>query len=87
MQKMLHPSDPWSTVVIVLTFLLFFVALFLHGFTSDLLLETGIFLVSLKLIRMGRSNAQIARQLDEHLTDIENLLRSGDETSGNPKQS
>jgi hypothetical protein len=87
MQKMLHPSDPWSTVVIVLTFVLFFIALFLHGFTSDLLLETGIFLVSLKLIRMGRSNAQIARQLDEHLTDIENLLRPKDDTSPNAQKS
>jgi len=87
MQKMLHPSDPWSTVVIVLTFVLFFIALFLHGFTSDLLLETGIFLVSLKLIRMGRSNAQIARQLDEHLTDIENLLRPRDDTSPNAQKS
>jgi Na+-translocating ferredoxin:NAD+ oxidoreductase RnfE subunit len=87
MQKMLHPSDPWSTVVIVLTFVLFFVALFLHGFTSDLLLETGIFLVSLKLIRMGRSNAQIAQQLDEHLTDIENLLRPKGDTSPNAQKS
>ena len=38
--------DFWSLVVIVLTLPLFLLALFLKGFTHELLLEAGVFLVS-----------------------------------------
>jgi len=42
--------DTASLSVIAITLVLFGLALFLTGFTHDLLLETGVFLVSVKLI-------------------------------------
>lgn len=69
--------DPWSVVVILLTLILFLVALFLKGFTHDLLLEAGVFLVSLKLIIMGHKNSVIARHTEEQLQRILDALAAG----------
>jgi hypothetical protein len=67
--------DPWSIVVVVLTFVLFLVALFVKGLTHDLLLETGIFLVSIKLILMSHKNSILAKHTEERLEIIVSLLR------------
>ena len=69
-------SDPWSVIVIALTFALFALALFLKGFTHDLLLEAGVFLVSLKLILMAKKNKDAEAHLDSHLIEIKELLES-----------
>jgi Na+-translocating ferredoxin:NAD+ oxidoreductase RnfE subunit len=53
--------DPLSMVVIALTLVLFVVALFVNGFTHDLLQECGVFLVSVKLIVMSHKNGVSAR--------------------------
>ncbi len=45
--------DVGSLVVIGITFFLFVLALLVKGATHDLLLEAGVFLVSVKLIMMG----------------------------------
>ncbi|NTU93094.1 MAG: hypothetical protein HGA56_03665, partial [Chlorobiaceae bacterium] len=45
--------DTPTVVVIVVTFVLFVVALFVKGLTHDILLEAGVFLVSVKLILMS----------------------------------
>ncbi|HWG50986.1 MAG TPA: hypothetical protein VN669_14895 [Candidatus Acidoferrales bacterium] len=66
--------DPWSIVVVVLTFVLFLVALFIKGLTHDLLLETGVFLVSIKLILMSHKNSALAQHTDERLGAIIDLL-------------
>jgi hypothetical protein len=58
-------SDPWSGVVIVLTAGLFVVALFL---------ETGVLLVSVKLILIAQKNAKTEESLQRHLARIEELL-------------
>jgi hypothetical protein len=42
-----------SFVVILVTFVLFVLALFTKGFTNDLLLEAGVFLVSVKIIMLS----------------------------------
>ena len=42
--------DKWNLLIIFLTFILFFLALFIKGFTKDLLLEAAILLVSVKII-------------------------------------
>jgi len=42
--------DKGSLIVIVITFVLFTLALFTKGFTHDLLLEAGVFLVPVKLL-------------------------------------
>lgn len=59
----INRSMGWvNAIVIALTFILFAAALFFKGFTHDLLLEAGVFLVSVKLI-IGMH--QIHRKLDE----------------------
>jgi hypothetical protein len=68
--------DPVSLVVIALTLLLFVIALFVKGFTHDMLLECGVFLVSVKLIVMSHKNGVSARLSEERLVKIQNLLEA-----------
>ena len=68
--------DPLSILVIVLTLVLFVLALFVNGFTHDLLQECGVFLVSVKLIMMSHKNGVSARVAEERLEKIENLLQT-----------
>lgn len=77
MKTLRNNFDPWSLVVIILTFVLFIIALFIKGVTHDLLLEAGVFLVSLKLILMSHKNSVLAQETEERLDAIYNLLRSG----------
>jgi hypothetical protein len=61
--------DALSGLVIAITFLLFSLALFFKGFTHDLLLEAGVFLVSVKLIIAAHKHSvfddAVLRRLDE----------------------
>jgi hypothetical protein len=50
-------SDPCSSVVIALTLVLFLVSISVKGFTHELLLEAGVFMVSIKLILMAHKNS------------------------------
>jgi hypothetical protein len=68
--------DPWSIVVIGLTLILFIVALFLKGLTHELLLEAGVFLVSVKLILMSYKNSVLAVETEHRLEQIQTLLRT-----------
>jgi hypothetical protein len=75
MPNSLHKRfDPWSIVVIALTLVLFVVALFIKGFTHELLLEAGVFLVSVKLIMLSHKNGVLAQETEERLDAIYNLL-------------
>ena len=56
-----------SRLVILVTFVLFVATLFFKGFGHDLLLEAGVFLVSMKLIMMAYKNSVTARQLNDRL--------------------
>lgn len=67
--------DAPTVAVIVITFVLFVIALFVKGFTHDLLLEAGIFLVSVKLILMGYKNSVINGKLLEELQEIKSRLK------------
>ncbi len=67
--------DIWSTIVIALTLVLFFAALLLKGFVHDMLLEAGVFLVSVKLILMSHKNRVVAERAEKRLEQIEALLR------------
>ncbi len=68
-----HPLGLTSLVVIIVTFVLFVAALFVTGWTKELFLEIGVFLVSVKLIIMTLKNARavemIEKKLDQILTD------------------
>jgi hypothetical protein len=62
--------DPASFVVISLTFTLFTVALFVKGFTHDILLEAGVLLVSVKLIMMSSKITDTSENIVERLSGI-----------------
>jgi hypothetical protein len=62
--------DTGSLIVIIVTFVLFVTALFTKGFTHDLLLEAGVFLVSLKLIMMSYKNGDAIGSVQKKLDDI-----------------
>jgi hypothetical protein len=67
-------SDPWTIVIIVLTFALFALALVFNGFTHDLLLEAGVLLVSVKLMLMAKKNHETEKRMEQHLVEIKGLL-------------
>ena len=74
--------DAGSLIVIVITFILFVIALFTKGFTHDLLLEAGVFLVSVKLILMAYRNNANNRILSKELAEIKQYLRKKEENHG-----
>ncbi len=67
-------SDPWAVVTIVLSVGLFLLALFVKGFTHEMLLEAGVFLVSVKLILMAKKNTETEYRLEERLANIQEML-------------
>jgi hypothetical protein len=85
--KMLKSSDPWALIVIVLSFGMFGLALFVKGFGHELLLEAGIFLVSVKLILMAKKNAETENRLEGHLIQIKELLARREPQSADRKDS
>lgn len=76
--------DPWSILVILITFFLFCLALFLKGFSHDCLLECAVFLVSLKLILMNRKQSKLGTKMETRLEEILNTLRSGSNSASRP---
>ena len=64
------PFDLWSIVVVMVTFVLFFVALFFKGLTHDILLEAGVLLVSIKIIMMSSKITNTTKLLEKKLDDI-----------------
>jgi hypothetical protein len=67
--------DGGSMIVIIVTFVLFILALFTKGFTQDLLLEAGVFLVSVKLILMAYHNSIYIKSIENELKEIKGLLK------------
>ncbi|HKX05025.1 MAG TPA: hypothetical protein VJX71_21200 [Methylomirabilota bacterium] len=67
--------DGGSLVVILVTLVLFVAALFEKGFSHDMLLEAGVFLVSVKLIIMSYKSARLSAELKEQLDEIHGALR------------
>lgn len=73
MKKYLSTAD---IVVIAITAILFFIALFAKGLTQDLLLEIGILLISVKIIMMNYSNKQINKEILRKLEEMDNTPES-----------
>ncbi len=67
--------DAGSLVIIAITLVLFVVALFTTGFTHGLLLEAGVFLVSVKLILMAYKNSVAEKQIVDELREIKDMLK------------
>jgi hypothetical protein len=68
--------DLGSLIVILITFVLFVLALLTKGFTHDLLLEAGVFLVSIKLILMAYKISVTSKELLSELKAIKKKLKS-----------
>lgn len=66
--------DIGSLIVITVTFVLFFAALFTKGLTHDLLLEAGVFLISVKLIIMAYKSSITTKALLKELREIKKEL-------------
>jgi hypothetical protein len=66
--------DLGSLLVIAVTFALFVTALFTRGLTHDLLLEAGVFIVSVKLIMMAHKNSVSSKALAKELAEIKGLF-------------
>jgi hypothetical protein len=74
--KLFKSSDPWTSVAILVTIGLFSLSLAVKGFTHELFLEAGVFLVSVKLILMAGKNAASEERIERHLDRIEGLLKA-----------
>jgi hypothetical protein len=72
--------DKPTVIVIIVTFALFTMALFVKGFTHDLLLEAGVFLVSVKLILMSYKNSVTNKKMMDELQEIKNRLAAKQNT-------
>lgn len=68
-----------SKITIVVTFVLFVLAVVLKGLSHDLLLEAGVFLVSVKLIIMADKDAvrmeRLTTLLEELRGDVQRMER------------
>jgi putative effector of murein hydrolase len=78
---MIKYFDPGIIFVIVITVLLFTVALFVKGFTHNLLVEAGVLLVSIKLIMMAYRNSLNYSDLKKELNEIRRLLEEKSQNS------
>ena len=67
--------DRGSIAVILLTLILFAVALVEKGLTHDLLLEAGVFLVSVKLVLMSYKNSVATMALQRRVDEILEVVR------------
>jgi hypothetical protein len=64
-----------TLLVIAATFVLFVAALFTTGLTHDLLLEAGVFLVSVKLIMMAHKNSVANKKVSNELAEIKAMFK------------
>lgn len=61
-------------LVIAITAILFITSIFVNGLSHDLLLETGVLMVSIKLIMMNRKNANMEKEILKELNHIKLIL-------------
>jgi asparagine N-glycosylation enzyme membrane subunit Stt3 len=72
MTKYLSTAD---LIVVAVTIILFVIALFVKGLTHDILLESGILLVSVKIIMMNYKNMQSNETILKELNNIRKHIR------------
>lgn len=64
--------DSFSFLTLLLTLILFAIALFEKGLTHDLLLEAGVFLVSVKLVLSARKTELLIKALGQKIDQTAN---------------
>jgi hypothetical protein len=75
--------DIGSFIIALITLGLFAASLFVKGLTHDLFLETGVFLVSVKIIVMAYKNSVAVGHLGEKLDTILAALSKKNDQSAN----
>ncbi len=75
MNDMLKRMDGGSLAIVIVTFVLFALSLVVNGLGHNILLEAGVFLVSVKLIMMAHKNAVHTEKMEERLDRIVDELR------------
>jgi len=66
--------DKASLATILVTVLLFGVAIFEKGLSHELLLEAGVFLISVKLILSSAKNDIVTAEIQQQLDEISSKL-------------
>ncbi len=66
--------DVGSYAVIAVTLVLFVLALAVKGFTKELLLEVGVFVVSVKLILLSHKHEIATAVLEQRLEEVRRLI-------------
>lgn len=79
--------DTGSLIVAAVTLLLFVAALFVKGLTHDLFLETGVFLVSVKIILMTHRNAVATKEMNQKIDKVLATLNTRGNARSNPGDS
>ena len=67
--------DFGSILIIVITFILFVVSLFVKGLSHEILLDSAVFLVSVKIIIMSFKNESYIKELSKQLEEIKSLIK------------
>ena len=73
--------DVGSILILIITFVLFSLALFFTGLTHDILLEAGVFLVSVKLIIMAYKASKSSSKIEIELKEIKDLIKRNNEST------
>lgn len=73
--------DLGSILILIITFMLFVLALFFTGLTHDILLEAGVFLVSVKLIIMAYKASKSTRKIELELQEIKELIKQNNKNT------
>ncbi len=73
--------DLGSILIIIITFVLFVLALIFTGLTHDILLEAGVFLVSAKLIIMAYKASKHSIKIELELQEIKALIKQNNENT------
>jgi hypothetical protein len=66
--------DLGSIIVLLITLVLFISALFVKGITHDILLEAGVFLVSVKVIMMAYRISAHASEIIKEMREIKDAI-------------
>jgi len=82
MKRRFGRLDAGSLVVAVITLALFLAALAIKGLGHEILLEAGVFLVSVKLLMMVHKEDLTAEQIKDRLDQSEAILRRIEEKLG-----
>ena len=81
MREVREHFDAGSLLVILITLVLFGIALVEKGFTHDMLLEAGVFLISVKLIMMAYKSAKQAAAVQSKLDRLLSIAEKPEQQS------